>query len=597
MYKHTIIQCLIVSISLVLPLYADTNDSLTTLLTQATTLMNDLLEKLPCDLPTSIHTEDMPFTITNAGYYCLASDLGSADPIDIKITASNVHLNLTGHTIDLGGTGGIGIEVSNCTSVTLMNGIIQNSTSTGTGIHICSGSQKITVDGIITINCATGISSEDSNSITIKNSLFQNGQIGVSFSAVANNGYDYVLAKSSCINNTVAGIQVQGGAETTLNELKIRDCHIVNSTLNSSTTNPTYGIQVSAAKGITVHEVTLDTHTTGISISNACDVKVADSKVLNVAANGIETFVTTGKALQNSMQSFLFDRVMIDTASGISMKCSTTNQLRIKDCQMLNAAQNALFLDGCNSAKIDDCVLCNAAGSSAAILVIGDNNAVNTARINNCIIENNAPGTGLNGVEISNARNVSIEHSTISTGGTGSNNILIQGSIANCLISHCSITDAVNGLSYTNVTDENAGANLTIDHCHIFNCSSSGISVANALNCIIRNCELAFCGTAINLSAAQTVTIMNNIIQTCYVAGINIDDQCLRIGARDNVFTCIYSSTSNNGVGINNEPQAENAIFHNFAYGNYADYQGVDLVVAPGPNIGAHENVAGLGSQ
>ncbi len=587
---HTII--LLCALFIIQSMRAQTSSSSVPTSNDPTVLLNYIIEKLPCDAPTSIYQQDLPITITQSGYYCIAEDLTGTGPFLITINAPNVELNLSGHTLDLSNTGLVGIEINNSTNVRIINGIIKSSTSSG--IHIGNSSQKVTLDNVTLLQCATGIQAEDSNTIVIKNSLCQGGLVGVECSATSTNCYDFVISKSSILANSTAGIMLTGSEQTILSEVKIRDCHIVNPTQNANATNPTYGIQAYQTRGLYIDTVTIDITTLGLSITNSCDIRCKNSKILNTALNGIQTSVTNGSSLQNSMQTYSFENVIVDTCGGTSISCSNTNRLALKECHLLNAQQNALYVSGCTTISVDKCTLANASG--ATILQIGDGiNFVDTMRVTDCLIQNNLPMPNLNGIHITQAMNVAIERCTISTAGvsnsTTGSGILVDGTVFNCLLSHCMITNSSsNGICFANATTQ--GTNLTIDHSHIFGSATNGIFITGANNCSVRSCEIAFCPTGINLVNAQNVAILNNVISSCFTSGITVDNACAGCGIRDNTFYNITDPTGQQAaVTLNNQANGESKIYHNFAYVCDSYYQDVPLCVSPAAQIGTLENI------
>ena len=191
--------------------------------------------------------------------------------------------------LDLSNSGTIGIEINNSTNVRITNGIIQNSASSGIGVHITNGSQKVILDSLTIINCTTGIKSDSASTVSIKNCLCKNGSLGIQCSATTGTCYDYVIAKTSTIDNTMAGIQLMGSNGTILREVKIRDCHILNTNPNTDTTNPTYGLQVTYARGLKVETTTIDTNTQGIAISGSSGLTFQNCKILNSAGSAIQT--------------------------------------------------------------------------------------------------------------------------------------------------------------------------------------------------------------------------------------------------------------------------------------------------------------------
>ena len=99
-----------------------------------------------------------------------------------------------------------------------------------------------------------------------------------------------------------------GSNGTILREVKIRDCHILNTNPNTDTTNPTYGLQVTYARGLKVETTTIDTNTQGIAISGSSGLTFQNCKILNSAGSAIQTSGTTGL-----MEALTFDNLMIDT--------------------------------------------------------------------------------------------------------------------------------------------------------------------------------------------------------------------------------------------------------------------------------------------
>lgn len=554
---------------------------------EAVDAINDLVNKMPCDMPTNISKTDLPLIIKEPGSYCIADELIGSGPLSIKITANNVHLDLKGHTCDLSNTGLVGIEVNNCTNVLISNGIIQNSAASGSGIHITNGSQRVTLDSITFLNCSTGIKSDGASSITIKNCLCKNGSIGIQCSATTGTCYDYVIAKSSTIDNVLAGIQLSGTPGNILREVKIRDCHILNTTPNADTSNPTYGLQIANTRGLKVEATTLDTNTYAIAITGSSGLTFKNSKVLNSAAHGIETVYAPGPL----MEALTFDNLMIDGCGNTGINCSSANNVTLKEVTITNAQQSALTVANSSGLHIDTCRLSNALGATAPIVFIGIGSGfVDGVRMHNCVIQNKLAGPGLTGLQISQATNVAVEHSTISTNSqSNGNNVMVTGSVGNCLMSHCMIVgNTANGINYTHAT--NTGTNLTIVNSHIFGAQSNGITINNANNCSIRNCEIGFCQTGISCTNAQAATIMNNIISNCLVAGITLDSQSQYCHIRDNAVSSNVNASTATAVGINNQ-SASSAIFHNYAYANNTNYQNVSLVTSPAPGTGAHENV------
>ena len=183
------------------------------------------------------------------------------------------------------------------------------------------------------------------------------------------------------------------------------------------------------------------------------------------------------------MEALTFDNLMIDTC-GTGISCSNASNVTLKECSLSNAQQSALILSNTSAVHVTTCSLSAAIAATAPIVQFGSGPGfVDTVRLSNCMIQSRLSGAGLTGIEISQATNTAIEHSTISTNSqSNGNNILVSGSAGNCLISNCMITgNASNGINYNHATS--TGTNLTIDRCHIYGAQSNGIAITNANHC------------------------------------------------------------------------------------------------------------------
>ncbi len=147
-----------------------------------------------------------------------------------------------------------------------------------------------------------------------------------------------------------------------------------------------------------------------------------------------------------------------------------------------------------------------------------------------------------------------------------------------------------NGICFANATTQ--GTNLTIDHCHIYGSATNGIFITGANNCSVRSCEIAFCPTGINLTNAQNIAILNNIISSCFTCGITLDNACNGCGIRDNTFYNIRNPVQNPlAITLNNQANGDSKIYHNFAYASDMYYQDAPLCVSPAAQIGTLENI------
>ena len=122
---------------------------------------------LPC-APTSITQAQVPYTITAAGYYCVAETLtnNGTDVVNnaiIKIASSDVTLDLKGHTLDTtqSGVSAYGIVLNDTTSlsnIVIRNGIIVGNSNSLNGISQNPADPNIHTNIIISDLIITGFS-------------------------------------------------------------------------------------------------------------------------------------------------------------------------------------------------------------------------------------------------------------------------------------------------------------------------------------------------------------------------------------------------------------------------------------------------------
>ncbi len=139
-------------------------------------LTSDIIEEKVCDLAcdTSIKQDDIPFTITAPGVYCLSENVNFTTGSAVTIKSNCVVFDLLGHAIEgaSGSGNGILIDVLNTftANVTVKNGIIKGAGGdgikvdmtgqvkisnmkitdcTGEGIDISSNSQRVIVEDCI----------------------------------------------------------------------------------------------------------------------------------------------------------------------------------------------------------------------------------------------------------------------------------------------------------------------------------------------------------------------------------------------------------------------------------------------------------------
>ncbi len=276
-------------------------------------------------------------TITQTGDYDISGDanytpVGTNDTI-VQISASNVSLNLGGHTLTQSNlvAGLTGITVSpNLTNVSIKNGYIQN--ITGTGIGIGQGCARITIDNIATISCdnrainISGLPNSLIRNSVVKNCAFLNNCQG----AAADN----VITLSHCVN------------------VQIKDC-----TFTQNSTSPNT-LDVAELATCTRCEIigcealdtiaTLTAHCFNLNNAHQCIIKgniINSVRSVQSDSYGIEI-----DGLFNLVESNLIENIFSsattssNTVAGISLKSTASgNQI------LENKITNSLALDSTSS--------------------------------------------------------------------------------------------------------------------------------------------------------------------------------------------------------------------------------------------------------
>jgi Right handed beta helix region len=156
-------------------------------------------------IPTQITSSG---TITVPGSYVLANDITGAN--GIAIAASDVTLNLNGHTINCSQGTGIQIGPSDAGGFPLVNARVSNGRIIGSYGVVIYGSDCLITGLNITI-------SESGSGIDIKNSQFNrvhNCVLSVATGQTGSSAFNLFLASHNTIqNNTLAGIYVDAFCE------------------------------------------------------------------------------------------------------------------------------------------------------------------------------------------------------------------------------------------------------------------------------------------------------------------------------------------------------------------------------------------------
>lgn len=154
-----------------------------------------------------------PVTISLPGSYCLAQDVNT-----ITITASQVTLNLNGHTVS-SATTGITISGLSPSNIIIRNGFIKaTNANTGTGISIASGGNGIFLDKISINNWQIGINASNINNTVIHDCLISNSDgVGIQLANISN-----VQIQKSLFSGNAKGLLLADTSSTSKG-LKVTD--------------------------------------------------------------------------------------------------------------------------------------------------------------------------------------------------------------------------------------------------------------------------------------------------------------------------------------------------------------------------------------
>lgn len=164
--------------------------------TQGMPWQNDLnyLSYLMLDEHNQLYVRTYPFSsISTAGFYRLAANVSN----EITISASNVTLDLNGHTVS-DGTNGIVIN-SNLNNITIKNGTVRSVTLDG--IQINSGCSDITIENVMIKQALVGIACDTATNSLIRNCDMSSNTTGLQLDTCAN----ILVENCSAVANTQAG--------------------------------------------------------------------------------------------------------------------------------------------------------------------------------------------------------------------------------------------------------------------------------------------------------------------------------------------------------------------------------------------------------
>ncbi len=393
------------------------------------TVLADIRAHLPgreC-APTPLTVHSTGTTISTAGVYCLNNDpvITSSAVTAITINASNVVLDLNGHTISGNGNG---ILVGAFSNITIKNG---NLAVTAVGVRvnaslIVSNQRNITIQDLSIMNAApysihvvSGVSNTIDN-LVIKNVIMNSSPTAHIFlsNTLANTANNVSGIIDSCVMSGHISSSDDGGCvvvRSNIGRLNITNC--------SASTTSTFGGSMYNVKTSTI--VSFDNCTAYLpedTEGNSFGFNIAfqgDNPIYNVALNncssfnGSSGFIISAGPTAPSILNFIFNN------------CQTTNTL--SDGFVFSANQNPTI-----NAIFRDCIAKKSAGSGFELA--GGSSTQYNCDFQNCIAVNN----DIFGFNFSTCIfNCLVNNCSARNNGASGFSFQTIGALSNCNIQNC----------------------------------------------------------------------------------------------------------------------------------------------------------------
>lgn len=548
-----------------------------------------LEEKQACESTTLIRQQDINpdtgYVITTSGRYCLVEDITWTNTINpnigaININASNVELNLNGHSIDLMEAGIIGVIVVPEGFPSVDTGILNN-------IIVHNGSIRNNFCNFTFANTGT-------NTCSPVILCDPNAYIGVGLILI---DCQDVLIENIAIDSVSVGILAYSNFHTPA-QIIIDSCS-VNTAVNGIWTNPS-----NAFPGI--DSLVIENFFGTCMAQHSIYANVITNLVIDNAIS-FDTFACS--IFPTNISNCVIKNCIGYTSRGFNVFQPTfINGLYITNCQAYNALSSAnIFADFCLEVLIENCVTASAAADNIVLEfsnVVQVNNciasnahdnglfvgSVQGCSITNCTFSDNTSGISVSGVPgIFNSNGVTISGCTINN--SSQNGIAIgvtqSATIKNCLVTNSVVNNLfMNAVSQIVIQDtacyNSNGSNvnvsgcdgIVIDHCITNAAGTAGIFVENSNNVTVANSHTSAAEFGVQVSASNGVVVTD--------CRSNANATGIEINSSSNCLVQNNTSYSNSNAGIaESAPTGINNYFGNNAYNNtVANYAGLPVVAA-----------------
>ena len=431
------------------------------------------------------------YVIVNSGSYCLGEDIvfdgstvanpGVLGPIAIAINATDVHLDLKGHTITVIGNNTNAIATLEKSENTwINNGTFIGDTVSTNQAGILALTSDIGISDIEFVNFqgvgSTGITIEGLQvSSTTDTTATPFNQNGIIIARCIFNGAYYAVEAAGTSDNVAISL-----------------CYVDSSNI---------GIFVSAAAGAVTNARIENCSFTDSIASAISSTNFQNNWVISncrIARSGADAVVLG--AFEDL--KLIYCQILNTTLNGILSTSGTRNNVEIIGCQVYDFGSSALNLGSTNNFVVRDCEFINPVAPSHALT----NNPlmqVNTGRnglVADCVIQNlaNVVAGGLSGdcLVLTSCQGVTVEDCLIRT-TTLSTGIKVNGGVSATIIRDCNVSGVpATGILITGAS--NTG--IVVDNCSVQG-ATTGISLTGgSSNAAVRNNTLT--GNAIGINNA-----------------------------------------------------------------------------------------------
>lgn len=333
-------------------------------------------------------------TLSIAGVYCLNSDVTLDSGADIRITGSNIVLNLSEHTV----SNGSGIAIEN-DHVTIKNGAVNNVTGlTDAGITATSTNQIITIKDLNITNCTYGINMLDATNVFIENvKVAECTSAGINLNGTMN----YLLDGCQVFNQSVPGFVL-----TSITAITVKNCSSSNTSIGFQATNDACIIFDSCSAFANANQGFLINGTT-VSNQEAC---IFNCIVENSGTNGFDILEGASGTPMYYLQNCA---VVATTAANIGFNLQRPNGALI-GCDVQGTGTGFSIGTSGNISLLKSC--CSSNNNGAGFLVTN----AQSATISECKATNNTQaGFDLSAYVTSEGFKSVVEKCTATGNGTG----------------------------------------------------------------------------------------------------------------------------------------------------------------------------------